>query len=103
MFGKSQPNEDPEEELEELFCEDSSASLFPDLWDVTTPGGVRDGLFGEDAEDDLPFVGHETRHVMTEVLNEVLSTKSSSKVEPMVSHEGHQVYEASLGQAGSSR
>ncbi|KAL3685965.1 hypothetical protein R1sor_003987 [Riccia sorocarpa] len=96
MFGKSQPNENHEEELEEAFFEDGSASLSFDLWDVTTPRGVREGVSGEDAEDDLPFVGHETRHVMTEVLNEVLSTVSTSKVDPMVSHEGHLVYKASL-------
>ncbi|KAL3693735.1 hypothetical protein R1sor_007386 [Riccia sorocarpa] len=96
MFGKSQPNEDHEEELEEAFLEDGSASLSFDLWDVTTLGGVREGVSGEDEEDDLPFVGHETRHVMTEVLNEVLSTESTSKVDPMMSHEGHPVYKASL-------
>ncbi|KAL3677821.1 hypothetical protein R1sor_020777 [Riccia sorocarpa] len=83
-------------ELEDTFFEDGSASLSSDLWNVTTPGGVRDGLSGEDAEDDLPFVGHETRHVMTEVLNEVLLTESNSKADPMVSHEGHPVYKASL-------
>ncbi|KAL3681242.1 hypothetical protein R1sor_024198 [Riccia sorocarpa] len=63
MFGKSQPNEDTEEELEDIFCEDGR---------------------------------HETRHVMTEVLNEVLLIESTSKVDPMVSHEGHPVYKASL-------
>ncbi|KAL3679398.1 hypothetical protein R1sor_022354 [Riccia sorocarpa] len=87
---------DHEEELEEAFFENGSASLSSDLWDVITLRGVREGVFGEDAEDDLPFVGHETRHVMTEVLNEVLSTESTSKVDPMVSHEGHPVYKASL-------
>ncbi|KAL3678663.1 hypothetical protein R1sor_021619 [Riccia sorocarpa] len=96
MFGKSQPNEDTEEDLEDRFGEDGSGSLSSDLWDVTTPVGDHVGLSGEDAEDDLPFVGHETRHVMTEVLNEVLSTEPTSKVDPMVSHEGHPVYKASL-------
>ncbi|KAL3695728.1 hypothetical protein R1sor_009804 [Riccia sorocarpa] len=98
MFGKSQPNEDTEEELEDIFCEDGSGSLSSDLWDVTTPGGDHVGLSGEDAEDDLPFVCHETRHDMTEVLNEVLSTESTSKVDPMVSHEGHPVYKSFINE-----
>ncbi|KAL3693162.1 hypothetical protein R1sor_006813 [Riccia sorocarpa] len=77
MFGKSQTNEDTEEELDDIFCEDGSGSLSSDLWDVTTPGGDHVGLSSEDAEDDLPFVGHETQHVMTEVLNEVVSDQTN--------------------------
>ncbi|KAL3681170.1 hypothetical protein R1sor_024126 [Riccia sorocarpa] len=74
----------------------SGGSLSPDLWDVTTPTDVPEGQSDEDRADDLSFIGHKTRHVMTEVLNEVLSTESASKIDPMVSHEGHQVYKASL-------
>ncbi|KAL3685001.1 hypothetical protein R1sor_003023 [Riccia sorocarpa] len=50
----------------------------------------------DDGVDDLSFVGHETRHVMTEVLNDVFSAESSSKVNPMVTHEGHEIYKVSL-------
>ncbi|KAL3677020.1 hypothetical protein R1sor_026968 [Riccia sorocarpa] len=86
MFGKAQTNEETEPELEGVYI---GGSLSPDLWDVTIPADVLEGQLDEDGADDLSFIGHETRHVMTEVLNEVLSTESTSKIDPMVSHDGH--------------
>ncbi|KAL3680514.1 hypothetical protein R1sor_023470 [Riccia sorocarpa] len=72
--------------------EDSS---FCDLWDTPSlPSGGDDDI-GDDI-DDLSVVGHETRQVMTEMFNDALSEKSLTKVDPMVSLEGHMIYKATL-------
>ncbi|KAL3681020.1 hypothetical protein R1sor_023976 [Riccia sorocarpa] len=82
---------DPEMEFEDV--EDGNTGLSDDLWEVTTPVTVQED---DDGIDDLALLGHETRHVMADVLNEVLAEPSTCKVDPMVSHEGHQMYKASL-------
>ncbi|KAL3691845.1 hypothetical protein R1sor_005496 [Riccia sorocarpa] len=83
-------------EVKEDNLEDDGASPFTDLWEVATPPNVLEDHADDDGVDDLSVVGDEMCHVMTEVLNDVLSTESSSKVNPMVTHESHEIYKASL-------
>ncbi|KAL3695521.1 hypothetical protein R1sor_009597 [Riccia sorocarpa] len=52
---------------------------------------------GDDGADDLSVVGHETRHVLAEVLQQVQAEGASvSKYDPMVVYEGHSIYKATL-------
>ncbi|KAL3702081.1 hypothetical protein R1sor_020103 [Riccia sorocarpa] len=52
---------------------------------------------GDDGADDLSVVGHETRHVMAEVLQQVQAEGASvRKYDPMVVYEGHNIYKATL-------
>ncbi|KAL3689330.1 hypothetical protein R1sor_015639 [Riccia sorocarpa] len=96
IFGKNLPMEENIPELDEESLEDTNESLLSDLWDIATPTTIEEDVNNDDEADDLSFLGHETQHVMTEVLSEVLASESGCKVEPMVSHEDHQIYKASL-------
>ncbi|KAL3700859.1 hypothetical protein R1sor_018881 [Riccia sorocarpa] len=50
-----------------------------------------------DGVDDATIVGHETRHIMAEVLQQVQCEGASiSKYDPMVSYDGHSIYKATL-------
>ncbi|KAL3680822.1 hypothetical protein R1sor_023778 [Riccia sorocarpa] len=62
-------------------------------------------VFDEDSElddqgdgvDDATIVGHETRHIMAEVLQQVQCEGASvSKYDPMVAYDGHSIYKATL-------
>ncbi|KAL3681114.1 hypothetical protein R1sor_024070 [Riccia sorocarpa] len=50
-----------------------------------------------DGVDDATIVGHETRHIMAEVLQQVQCEGANvSKYDPMVSYDGHSIYKATL-------
>ncbi|KAL3693255.1 hypothetical protein R1sor_006906 [Riccia sorocarpa] len=70
-------------------------------WDMSLAREVPDPDPEEDDEDDsvddLSIVGHETRHVLAEVLQQVHSDGASvRKYDPMVEYEGHTIYKATL-------
>ncbi|KAL3678263.1 hypothetical protein R1sor_021219 [Riccia sorocarpa] len=82
---------------------DITDALEPDCpsWDMPLSRDVLD----EDSElddqgdgvDDATIVGHETRHIMAEVLQQVQCEGASvSKYDPMVAYDGHNIYKATL-------
>ncbi|KAL3691033.1 hypothetical protein R1sor_004684 [Riccia sorocarpa] len=96
IFGKTQVMEETIPEMDEENLEVSGVDLSIDLWDVTSPSSMHADVDEEDDGDDLSFIGHETRHVMTEVLNDALSVEPGCRVDPMMTHEGNKIYKASL-------
>ncbi|KAL3688152.1 hypothetical protein R1sor_014461 [Riccia sorocarpa] len=96
IFGKTQIMEETIQEMDEENLEDSGVDLSTDLWDITSPSNMHADVDEEDVGDDLSFIGHETQHVMTEVLNNALSGEPECHVDPMVTHEGNRIYKASL-------
>ncbi|KAL3676221.1 hypothetical protein R1sor_026169 [Riccia sorocarpa] len=50
----------------------------------------------EDVVNDLAVVGHETRHVMSEILQEASDEEVVKKFDPMVVYDGHAIYKATL-------
>ncbi|KAL3691055.1 hypothetical protein R1sor_004706 [Riccia sorocarpa] len=69
-----------------------------DLWDLAFPV-QREGSDSEqeDGVDDLTILGHETRHVMSEVLQQISSEDQEvKKYDPMVVYDGHAIYKATL-------
>ncbi|KAL3682655.1 hypothetical protein R1sor_000677 [Riccia sorocarpa] len=85
-------------EAEELEGEIVNLEAPGDLWALTTPvhheGSESEQ---EDGADDLAVIGHETRHVMSEVLQQVsLEEEHVKKYDPMVVYDGHSIYKATL-------
>ncbi|KAL3678512.1 hypothetical protein R1sor_021468 [Riccia sorocarpa] len=68
-----------------------------DLWDLASPlqAGGSDSE-EDDGADDLAVVGHEARHVMSEVLQQVCSDEEVTKFDPLVIYDGHSIYKATL-------
>ncbi|KAL3684531.1 hypothetical protein R1sor_002553 [Riccia sorocarpa] len=68
-----------------------------DLWDLASPlqAGGSDSE-EEDGANDLAVVGHEARHVMSEVLQQVCSEEEVTKFDPLVAYDGHSIYKATL-------
>ncbi|KAL3676716.1 hypothetical protein R1sor_026664 [Riccia sorocarpa] len=50
----------------------------------------------DDGADDLAVIGHEARHVMSEVLQQVCSEEEVTKFDPLVAYDGHSIYKATL-------
>ncbi|KAL3676290.1 hypothetical protein R1sor_026238 [Riccia sorocarpa] len=76
--------QDTDQEMENLHGTD-------DLWDLAVPQqpGGSDSEH-EDGADDCEVVGHEARHVMSEVLQEISSEgEQVKKFDPMVVYDGH--------------
>ncbi|KAL3692696.1 hypothetical protein R1sor_006347 [Riccia sorocarpa] len=70
-------------------------------WDMSLARDVPDGDTELDDQgdgvDDATIVGHETKHIMAEVLQQVQSEGASvSKYDPMVAYDGHSIYKATL-------
>ncbi|KAL2643673.1 hypothetical protein R1flu_011260 [Riccia fluitans] len=87
------------EEVEEM----PNSELSFDQWDIPEAIGAPSTMEANvDAEgdviDDLEVYRHEARHVMSETVSTLLmdNAPTKKKVDPMVSYEGHQMYEAFL-------
>ncbi|KAL3683977.1 hypothetical protein R1sor_001999 [Riccia sorocarpa] len=68
-----------------------------DLWALTShvqPEGEESEQ--EDGVNDLAVVGHETRHVMSEILQDASDEEVVKKFDPMVVYDGHAIYKATL-------
>ncbi|KAL3680804.1 hypothetical protein R1sor_023760 [Riccia sorocarpa] len=78
--------------------EPADSNAVGDLWDLAFPVQLE----GSDSEqeddvDDLTILGHETRHVMSEVLQQISSEDQEvKKYDPMVVYDGHAIYKATL-------
>ncbi|KAL3681471.1 hypothetical protein R1sor_024427 [Riccia sorocarpa] len=71
------------------------------VWDMSLTRGISeegpDNEEDDDGVDDLSIIGHETRHVLADVLQQVHSEGASvNKYDPMVVYEGHSIYKATL-------
>ncbi|KAL3696452.1 hypothetical protein R1sor_010528 [Riccia sorocarpa] len=84
IFGKIQAMEETILEMDEENLEDSGVDLSTDLWDVISSSNMHADVDEEDVGDDLSFIGHETRHVMTEVLNNILSDLQWIDIESVI-------------------
>ncbi|KAL3685474.1 hypothetical protein R1sor_003496 [Riccia sorocarpa] len=91
IFGKIQAMEETILEMDEENLEDSGVDLSTDLWDVTSPSNMHADVDEEDIGDDLSFIGHETRHVMTGVLNNALSGEPKCQVVPKMRIGSHEL------------
>ncbi|KAL3691212.1 hypothetical protein R1sor_004863 [Riccia sorocarpa] len=83
--------QDTDQEMENLHATD-------DLWDLAAPQQPGGSDFEqEDGADDYEVVGHEARHVMLEVMQEISSEgEHVRKIDPMVVYDGHSIYKATL-------
>ncbi|KAL3693934.1 hypothetical protein R1sor_007585 [Riccia sorocarpa] len=77
--------------------EPANSNAVGDLWDLAFPVQLEGSdSEQEDGVDDLTL-GHETRHVMSEVLQQISSEDQDvKKYDPMVVYDGHAIYKATL-------
>ncbi|KAL3692300.1 hypothetical protein R1sor_005951 [Riccia sorocarpa] len=78
--------------------EPPNSNAVGDLWDLAFPV-QREGSDSEqeDGVDDLTILGNETRHVMSEVLQQISSEDQEvKKYDPMVVYDGHAIYKVTL-------
>ncbi|KAL3696831.1 hypothetical protein R1sor_010907 [Riccia sorocarpa] len=85
-------------DLEENGPASTDLETVRDLWElvalVEDPGSE---VEEEDGLDDLALLGHETRHIMSEILHQVESGEEEPiKFDPMVVYDGHSIYKATL-------
>ncbi|KAL3696539.1 hypothetical protein R1sor_010615 [Riccia sorocarpa] len=85
-------------ECDEVGGDDADLSGPVDLWDLSTDvQGQGSDSEEDDGVDDLAVAGHETRHVMAEVFEQICSEEEEvKKFDPIVVFNGHSIYKATL-------